>query len=968
MTFASGPQTPVIYGNWINGTGTTLTGTGRITLSGQNSQTITSAGSTFTVPLSVDSPSGTVTLQDALTSSNDFFLTQGTFNANNFNVTVFKVDTQGTQTKTLTMGSGLWTLTGNNTNVWDVRFTNRNTFTFNKNTANILLSDNSTTARTFWGNGYYYNKLTIGGATGTSTTTIDGDNQFTELASTKTVAHTIAFGTRTQTFGAWTVTGTAGNVVTLTGTGTNHILAGSATTGIDYLAMGSIGFATTSPGEFYAGANSTGTAVAPVYRTAKPADSTRYWVGGTGNWSDTARWSASSGGASGASIPRSHDNVVFDSASNATAYTATVNAVTGGIRCNTLTIAGPASGNLTLAGSVAIDGIHGNVTLPATGLTRTYTGNITLSGSTTGKTFTTNGVVNSSQLNINGFGCEWSLGSALNNTGRNIFIRAGTFNTANYNFTCADFFAIGVSEKTINLGSSTITVENIWNFSDVTLPNLTFNAGTSQLNLSNNFAPMQSNGGQTYYNVTFTSTGLVTPLIQGSNTFNNLTIAGRTSAGVASLSINANQTINGTLTLSTGTNATCRTFVCSDTVGTIRTLTCNAIASLQDIDFRDITIAGAAAPVSGTRLGDCGGNLGITFPAPKTVYRVGTANFWQSDSSWSDTSGGVGDTALYFPLAQDTAVIDQSTTFTGQLNFASYNIGTLNCSTRTTAITLGFGQPATFYGNFTLGPGISLINQATQTFSGRGTMTFTSAGKPITFPISITAPNGTFQLGDALNTTQLITHNSGTLDAVTYNLTCSSFLSATTNIRAINMGSGLWTFSGNGTVWVLSLTNNTFSKGTANILLTNTTTSARTFEPGDATYNKLTIGGTTGTSQLTFSSNGTFAEITSIKTVPHTIALGTTTQRVGAFTVTGTAGNVVTITGAGSNLIYTGGGFVSGLDYLNVQGRVFGPNGEITGIWNAGANSVNSGSLGWDFTSVTAPVPLTTGNFFFMFA
>ena len=46
----------------------------------------------------------------------------------------------------------------------------------------------------------------------------------------------------------------------------------------------------------------------------------RYWVGGAGTWDNTgtARWSTSSGGASGASAPTSADNVFFDSASNAT--------------------------------------------------------------------------------------------------------------------------------------------------------------------------------------------------------------------------------------------------------------------------------------------------------------------------------------------------------------------------------------------------------------------------------------------------------------------------------------------------------------------------------------------------------------------------------------------------------------------------------------------------------------------------
>ena len=54
----------------------------------------------------------------------------------------------------------------------------------------------------------------------------------------------------------------------------------------------------------------------------------RYWVGGTGTWSstNTANWSASSGGASGASVPTAADDVFFDANSNTgtTAFTVTM--------------------------------------------------------------------------------------------------------------------------------------------------------------------------------------------------------------------------------------------------------------------------------------------------------------------------------------------------------------------------------------------------------------------------------------------------------------------------------------------------------------------------------------------------------------------------------------------------------------------------------------------------------------------
>jgi len=38
----------------------------------------------------------------------------------------------------------------------------------------------------------------------------------------------------------------------------------------------------------------------------------RYWVGNLGNWNDTAHWSATSGGAGGASVPGKDDDVFID--------------------------------------------------------------------------------------------------------------------------------------------------------------------------------------------------------------------------------------------------------------------------------------------------------------------------------------------------------------------------------------------------------------------------------------------------------------------------------------------------------------------------------------------------------------------------------------------------------------------------------------------------------------------------------
>ena len=56
--------------------------------------------------------------------------------------------------------------------------------------------------------------------------------------------------------------------------------------------------------------------------------SDRYWVGGTANWDGTAgtKWATTSGGAGGASVPTSADNVYFDANSGAVTVTVSISA------------------------------------------------------------------------------------------------------------------------------------------------------------------------------------------------------------------------------------------------------------------------------------------------------------------------------------------------------------------------------------------------------------------------------------------------------------------------------------------------------------------------------------------------------------------------------------------------------------------------------------------------------------------
>lgn len=209
----------------------------------------------------------------------------------------------------------------------------------------------------------------------------------------------------------------------------------------------------------------------------------RYWVGGSGTWdaSDTTHWSASSGGAGGASVPTSSDDVYFNSASNATGYTVTT---ATGISCRNLTIAGPATGNVTFANTVYGIGIHGSLLFPSTGLTWSLaSGVLVFKATSTGHTINTNGVPLLQGLTFDGVGGGWTLqGNVATASTRTVALTNGTLNLNGYTLTCGLFNGSNSNVRTLdfgNGGSITLTGNNGTVLSLGTVTNLTvLNPGT----------------------------------------------------------------------------------------------------------------------------------------------------------------------------------------------------------------------------------------------------------------------------------------------------------------------------------------------------------------------------------------------------------------------------------------------------------------------------------------------------------
>jgi hypothetical protein len=226
-----------VFGSWLSAPNLTISGILEIFFSAVSGvQTITSNGRTFDCPVLFDGVGGTWQLQDALTvgASRAFSLVNGTFDANNFNVTlgIFRLLSAGT--KTLTLGSGTWTVLGTGSGAWNTS-TSSAGLTVSASTATINMT--SASAKTFNGGGFTWPTLNQGGA---GALTIASSNTFANITNTVQPA-TIRFtaGT-TQTFSAFSVSGTSGNLITLDTTvaGTRATLSdGSGTNAVSFTSI-----------------------------------------------------------------------------------------------------------------------------------------------------------------------------------------------------------------------------------------------------------------------------------------------------------------------------------------------------------------------------------------------------------------------------------------------------------------------------------------------------------------------------------------------------------------------------------------------------------------------------------------------------------------------------------------------------------------------------------------------------------
>lgn len=659
----------------------------------------------------------------------------------------------------------------------------------------------------------------------------------------------------------------------------------------------------------------------------------RYWVGGTGSWNttNTTNWSDTSGGTGGVSVPTSADDVFFDA--NSGVGTVTVAAT---VTCKSLNCTGYIG---TFAGSNQLS-VAGSITW-GTGMTLSYSGTLSITG--TG-TYTSNGKSRAGSTSVNGTGITVTLGDACIFTDK-FTVNNGAFDTAGYSFTCRGIISTASNTRAIYLRTSTVTLTTTSDESATSFGNLgtlTFDAGTSTIvctgAANKRVGSASTTSSLTFYNVTTTDAGFLT--LDGINVFNSVTV-GRTTIGRAILLTNNNQTI-GTLNLN-GNSPTQRVTFSSTIRNTQCTITLSSFGTSINCDFEDIAITGAAANASITRAGNLGGNSGITFPAAKTVYwnLSGTNAF--TANGWASSSGGTPD-VNNFPLAQDIAIVNNSSAGTGLTATTGFTLGTLDMSSRTTAFNINFGNNVSFMGSFLCGSGNTFTTNTAGSivFIGSGSAVLQSNGKSINHDITINCKTGgSVTLADALsinNASCDLYIYGGTFDSAGYAITAGSITTlGSTSVRSVVLGTSTVTVLQSASP--INFTGGTISASNSTIIFTST--GSANFVGGGNVYGNIVVAGGASTGNFTISGSNKINTLSSTRTTSYSIKItGGTTQTIQNINIVGSPTLSVYIESTNTTMFT-----------LNRYG-----------LWDVGANSTAGGITGNVVYTGSTPDYLTLSN------
>ena len=355
--------------------------------------------------------------------------------------------------------------------------------------------------------------------------------------------------------------------------------------------------------------------------------------------------------------------------------------------------------------------------------------------------------------------------------------------------------------------------------------------------------------------------------VNGSNQFGTLELfPGKTYSfqhnGIQTFTGNliANGTCSEAITIQSTSSGTRATF--SKVDGTV---------TINRVNLKDNN-ATAGATFTANNCNDLGNNLGWTLNAlaGQDLYWIGNAGNWDDGSHWSLTSGGA--PSYCVPTELDNLFFDaNSFTIPGQV--VSVNIANAECTdmdwsgvTNNPAFsTTSSSNNMRIFGSLTLCTTMNFSFNGNTWFEGdtpaNPTYTITMAGKLFNNAVYFNGAGGEWTLQDNLtvNNNDLYL-NKGTLNNNGMNVVCRRFISTTSDTRALNMGSSLFSIGSNSNqAWYVTGSNMSIAPGTSEISFTSGGAGLWSQTPAALNYNDVTFEGTTGVSSL--SGSGIFGKV-----------------------------------------------------------------------------------------------------------
>jgi hypothetical protein len=418
---------------------------------------------------------------------------------------------------------------------------------------------------------------------------------------------------------------------------------------------------------------------------------TLYWIGRTGNWSNPANWSLTSGGVPSGCLPSLIDDVVFDANSfNANGQIVTLNTLNS--FCKNMTWTSNVRQDATMAGRDSIRlNINGSLEFSAP-MKQDYKGDVFFIGTgqhtlkVAGKKFNADLIFNnpagiwrlmddiyvekinylrSGKLVFENISCNYNRFYADFTTSRAMELKNSELNFEVRNNFCATFNMNAVSLQ-LDPGKSHIHFRNsgcsgmyIGGQADISFHNIT--SGCSHFYISNSWFSHKVN--INHFKI------LKSAEINLQSTIDSLTVTGGQEINFGN---QAKLTVNNIIA-----NNPCNSYVNMSMTEWLNsdnnfnpTIILSKPHTFTRFSLSDIVVQGSV-PVVLSQSIDRGGNIGWQFSntTGRTLYWVGGSGDWDEQIHWSLTSGGPGGECI--PTENDDVIFD-ARSFNSNTDFVTY--------------------------------------------------------------------------------------------------------------------------------------------------------------------------------------------------------------------------------------------------------------------------------------------------------